>query len=288
MTITATEQATPVAIVCGGGNLPYTVADAALRGGRKIFLFPLRGFADAARVGAYPHYWGRLGQFGAFCRIARAQGCRDVVFIGSLVRPTIWQLRFDLATLRILPSLLASFRGGDNHLLSSIGAIFEREGFRLVGAHEIAPEILVPSGPLGALRPDDNESADIRRGLALLSATSPFDVGQAVVIANNNVLAVEAAEGTDRMLERVAMLRGEGRIRPAHGGVLVKAPKHQQDHRYDLPSIGPRTVGLAADAGLDGIAVTAGSAIVAEPQELAMLADRRKLFVVGIDGKAAS
>jgi DUF1009 family protein len=113
-------------------------------------------------------------------------------------------------------------------------------------------------------------------------------VGQAVVIANNNVLAVEAAEGTDRMLERVAALRSEGRIRPAHGGVLVKASKHQQDHRYDLPSIGPKTVGLAADAGLDGIAVTAGSAIVAEPQELAMLADRRKLFVVGIDDKAAS
>lgn len=288
MTFTATEQATPVAIVCGGGNLPYTVADAALRGGREIFLFPLRGFANAERVSAYPHHWGRLGQFGTFCRVARAQGCRDVVFIGSLVRPTIWQLRFDLATLRILPSLLASFRGGDNHLLSSIGAIFEREGFRLVGAHDIAPEILVPSGPLGALMPDDRQSADIRRGLAMLAATSPFDVGQAVVIANNNVLAVEAAEGTDRMLERVAALRSEGRIRPAQGGVLVKAPKHQQDHRYDLPSIGPKTVGLAADAGLDGIAVTAGSAIVAEPQDLAMLADRRKLFVVGVDGKAVS
>jgi UDP-2,3-diacylglucosamine hydrolase len=111
---------------------------------------------------------------------------------------------------------------------------------------------------------------------------SPFDVGQAVVVADNRVLAVEAAEGTDHMLDRIAALRAEGRIRiPENTGVLVKSPKPAQDRRIDLPSLGPRTVEKAALAGLAGIAVAAGEAVIAEPLRVAEAADRAGLFVVG-------
>ena len=101
--------------------------------------------------------------------------------------------------------------------------------------------------------------ADIARGLALLRAIGPFDVGQAVVVADNQVLAVEAVDGTDNMLERIAELRARGRVATAKGvGVLIKAPKPAQDRRLDMPAIGPRTVEAAARAGLAGIAVVAG------------------------------
>ena len=105
----------PLAIICGAGSLPFAVADAALRSGRAVVLFALRGFADPERVGGYPHHWTKLGQFGRFCRTARREGCRDVVFIGSVVRPALWQIAPDIGTLRVLPDILRMFRGGDDH-----------------------------------------------------------------------------------------------------------------------------------------------------------------------------
>ena len=138
--------------------------------------------------------------------------------------------------------------------------MFEENGFRLLGAHEVAPEILMPEGALGRVQPRERDRADIAFGLDYLRASGPFDIGQAVVVADKHVLAVEAAEGTDAMLARVAEMRASGRVRSAVGtGVLVKAPKRGQDARFDLPSIGPRTVESVARAGLAGIAVVAGS-----------------------------
>ena len=155
-------------------------------------------------------------------------------------------------------------------------------GFALIGAHEVAPEILVGAGAIGGIEPSEGDRGDIARGVKLLQATGPFDVGQAVVVADNRVLAIEAAEGTDHMLQQLAALRGDGAVRwPARTGVLVKAPKPGQDRRIDLPSLGPRTVEKARAAGLAGIAVAAGETVIAEPQAVAEAADRAGLFVIG-------
>src|SRR5262249_47539162 len=265
---TPTADDSPLAIICGAGSLPFAVADAVVRRGRRVLLFAIRGWADPQRVAGYPHHWAALGQFGWFCRVARREGCRDVVFIGSLARPAIWKIRPDLKTLRLVPRIFGMFRGGDDHLLSGVAQIFEEHGFRLIGAHEIAPEILMPEGPLGRERAGERDHADIAKGLALLKALSPFDIGQAVGVGGGHVFAVEAAEGTDRMLARIQELRKNGQM-AADRGVLVKAAKHGQDRRVDLPSIGPQTVTSAARAGLSGIAVVAGNAIVAEPEQIA-------------------
>jgi DUF1009 family protein len=247
-------------------------------------LFPVRGWADPAAVEKFTHHWLALVQAGRFLRLARAEGCRDIVFVGTALRPPFRSLRMDWLTLRLLPRILRAYRGGDDHLLSSIARGFEDYGFRVLGAHEVAPEILMPEGPIGSLRPSERDQADIARALALLTATGPFDIGQAAVVAENHVLAVEAAEGTDAMLGRIADLRAAGRIAaPSGTGVLVKAPKPQQDRRFDLPAIGPRTVDETARAGLAGIAVVAGGSIVAQPAALATAADKAKIFVVGIN-----
>lgn len=271
---------TSLGVICGGGTVPRAVADAAARRGRRVVLFALRGWGDAETVSAYPHHWIALGQFDRFCRLAHAEGCRDIVLVGTLVRPSLRELRLDWGTVMRLPSIIRSLQGGDDHLLGGIGRILERDGFRLVGAHEVAPEITAPRGLLGRHRPDASSESDIDRGFALLAAMSAFDVGQAAVIAGGHVLAVEAAEGTDGMLQRVAALRACGRIRlKAGAGVLVKAPKAGQDRRFDLPSIGPDTVTHAVAAGLSGIAVIAGATILAEPQRVTEAADHAGLFV---------
>jgi DUF1009 family protein len=275
-------DATPLGIVAGGGTLPLAVADAVSRRGRPVVMLLLRGWADPAAE-RHPHHWVRIGQFGQIFRLARRGGCRDIVFIGGLTRPTLAQVRLDWTTLGALPAIARAFRGGDDRLLSGIGGIFEDHGFRLVGAHEVAPEILAPGGPLGRHAPGERERHDIDLALAMLAAIGPYDVGQCAVVADGHVLAVEAAEGTDRMLDRVADLRRQGRVHsPAGVGVLVKAPKPSQDRRFDLPSIGPQTIEGVARAGLAGLAVVAGATIVAEADRLMRLADEKGLFVIGV------
>jgi UDP-2,3-diacylglucosamine hydrolase len=278
------NPAGPLAIVCGGGAVPIAVAEAVTRSGRRVVLFPVRGWADPKAVEKYPHHWIAVVQAGRFVKHARAEGCRDVVLLGAAVRPPFWSLRLDWTTLRILPAIYRSYRGGDDHLLSGVSRLFQEHGFRIVGPHEVAPEILIPSGRIGSLAPSQRDLSDIARGLDLLRAIGPFDVGQAAVVANNQVLTVEGIDGTDSMLARIAELRERGRIPTARGvGVLVKAPKPGQDRRLDMPAIGPKTVEAAARAGLAGIAVVAGSTIIAEPTEVARAADAAGLFVHGID-----
>jgi DUF1009 family protein len=279
----AVSQEGPLALICGGGSLPLAIADSVSARGRQVLLFPLQGIARPEDYAQRPHTWVRIAKFGTLARAARAAGCHEMVLIGSLVRPAFWQVRFDLTTLKLLPRIAAAFRGGDDYLLSSGARLIEEQGFRVLGAHEVAPEILVPKGALARVQPSEGDRADIALGFDYLHATGPFDVGQAVVVAGRHVLAVEAAEGTDQMLERIAALRASGHIRASTaGGVLVKAPKRGQDRRFDLPSIGPRTVEGAARAGLAGIAVVAGSTIVAEPERLIAAADRANIFVVGL------
>jgi hypothetical protein len=166
-------------------------------------------------------------------------------------------------------------------MMSRLMQIFEDQGFRPSGAHDVAPEILLPEGALGRFEPSRSQQDDIALGLSLLRAIGRFDVGQAAIVAGRRVLAVEAADGTDAMLAHVAELRRRGRIRSS-GGVLIKAPKPGQDRRIDLPTIGPRTIEGAEHAGLDGIAAIAGAVIIAEAERVRQAADRGRIFIVGI------
>ncbi len=184
-----------------------------------------------------------------------------------MTRPALSEIRLDWGTLRVARQVWAAFRGGDDHLLSGIGRILEQDGFRMVGIRDVAPDLLMPAGCLTRAAPDAQAEADIAKGREVLRALSPFDVGQAVVVIDGHVVGVEDIEGTDGLLARIARLREQGRIRTAAGrGVLVKAPKSGQDLRFDLPTIGSRTIDGVREAGLAGIAVAAGATQVVDPQ----------------------
>jgi DUF1009 family protein len=284
-----TADPSPLAIICGGGSLPEAVAAQVCASGRRVVLFAVRGWADPAVISAFPHHWVDLGRYGTFRRLMQAEGCRDLVFIGAILRPSLGQIRFDWPTLRALPRIVRAFKGGDDHMLSSFSRILAEDGYRILGAHEVAPDILVGEGQLGRCTPSDRDRADIALALDLLHAISPFDVGQACVVANRHVLAIEAAEGTDGVLDRLTALRSAGRIRSPHGtGVLVKAPKAKQNRRFDLPTIGPQTVAGVARAGLAGLAVVAGATIIAEPQKVIADANAAGIFIVGVRAPAAA
>ena len=283
MTSAAPNLSSPVGVIAGGGAMPFAVADSLSARGIAAVIFALKGACDPAGVARFRHHWISVGQFGKATRLLRSEGCRDLIFIGSLGRPALSDIRLDWGTLRVMGSVVAAFRGGDDHLLSSIGRIFEQDGFRMVGIRDAAPDLLMPAGLITRAVPDDAATADIARGRDVLAALGPFDIGQAAVVIDDHVVAVEDIEGTDGLLARVARLREEGRIRARSGrGVLVKMPKSSQDLRYDLPTVGPRTVEGAEKAGLAGIAVAAANTLAAEPQAMIEAADKCGLFVTGI------
>ena len=263
--------------------MPFAVADSLTARGIDPVVFALKGACDPKAAARFRHHWISVGQLGRAERLFRAENCRNLVFIGTLVRPALSEIRLDWGTLRAIWRVWAAFRGGDDHLLSGIGRILEQDGFRMVGIKDVAPELLMPEGCVTRKVPDENAAADIAKGRDVLRALSPFDIGQAAIVIDGHVVGVEDIEGTDGLLARVARLRAEGRIRAKTArGVLVKAPKSGQDLRFDLPTVGPRTVDGAAAAALAGIAIVAGNTIVVEPQTMIDAADAAGIFVTGL------
>jgi DUF1009 family protein len=283
MTQPASQIASPIGLIAGGGVLPFAIADSLVARSITPIIFALKGACDPTQAARFRHHWIAIGQFGRLTRLLRAEKCRDLVFIGAVVRPALSEIRLDWGTIKVFRSVLAAYRGGDDHLLSGIGGIFERDGFRMLGIKDVAPELLMPEGCLTKAVPGSQDIADIARGRAVLLALSPFDIGQAVIVIDGHVVCVEDIGGTDALLATVVRLRAEGRIRAKPGrGVLVKAPKAGQDLRFDLPSLGPRTVEGVAAAKLAGVAIVAGNTLVADSQVMVESADSAGLFVTGL------
>jgi UDP-2,3-diacylglucosamine hydrolase len=271
----------PFAILCGAGAFPLEVASEARRAGREPFLVGVVGATDSA-IEAYPHLWVRMGEVGKLFAALKARAIAELVIIGAIARPEFADLRLDWGAVKHAAGLAQLFRRGDNGLLAGIAAIIEGEGVRVVGAHEVAPGLLVRIGRVGARAPLEEDETDIGFGARLLQALSTFDAGQGAIVAAGRVLAIEAAEGTDAMLARVAEMRASGRLRLAGpAGVLVKAPKRGQDLRLDMPAIGPRTIEGVAKAQLRGAAIAAGHVLMLERERCAREADAAGLFVAG-------
>jgi len=272
----------PLAIICGGGDFPIALAQAAIAAGRAPFLVGLVGSADE-RIEAFPHLWLRLGEVGKFFAALAERGVAEVVAVGFVKRPELADLRIDFGAVKRLPALAALFGGGDNQLLAGIAKLLENEGLALVGVHDVAPQLVAPSGALTRRAPSAAALADAKLGAAAIAALSPFDVGQAVIVAKGRVLAVEAAEGTDSMLARIAELRASGRIAlKGRAGVLVKTPKRDQEMRLDMPAVGLQTIDAAARADLEGVALAAGKVLVIDRDACAKAADQAGLFLHGM------
>lgn len=274
----------PLGILAGGGSLPVEIANHVVNTRqRPVHLIALEGEADST-VTAFPHTWVNWGQIGRMVKALRRHGCTQMVLAGTVRRPNLSSLRPDLGLFLALPRLLRTMRGGDDSVLRRVIAFFESKGLVVVGLADVAPHLLAPAGPLGACLPSPEDQAAIARGLALLGTMGPFDVGQAVVATRDEVMAIEGAGGTDEMLKGLAASTPTGSTRlRAQGGVLVKWPKPGQELRLDLPAAGPRTVELAAQAGLSGIAVRAGAAVFLEQATFRAAADAAGLFVVGME-----
>jgi DUF1009 family protein len=263
-------------IIAGGGAVPGQLIHAARAQGRDCFVLAIKNSADPASLDGVDHVWLRLGQAGRAFELLHEKQVDEVVMAGPVRRPTLAEMRPDWRTARFFARLGLKALGDDG-LLSAVIGEFESEGFKVVGAHEVLGDLLAPAGVWGTMRPDAQAESDIRRGIAVAQGLGALDVGQSVAVQQGIVLGVEAVEGTDALLGRIGGLRRAG-----PGGVLVKLCKPGQDKRVDLPTIGIETVRKAEAAGLRGIAVEAGAAIVVDLDGVVREADRAGMFVTGI------
>ena len=272
---------TPLGIIAGSGPLPAHVAGAAKAAGRTVFIIGLDGHAEPALLAPFPHAFMRMGSAARMLALLREKGCRDLVLVGPVKRPSFRDLRPDAEGMRLLGRIGRAAFAGDDGLLKAVIRVLGEEGFRVLGAHEVLGGLIGRAGLLTKTAPDDQAKSDIARGIAVCRALGSADVGQGCVVQAGIVLAVEAVEGTDAMLSRCGPLAW-----PGPGGVLVKLVKPGQDRRADLPTIGEQTVRAAAAAGLRGLAFEGGGTIIMDREAMIAAGDAAGFFILGLGPEA--
>jgi lipid-A-disaccharide synthase len=283
--VAANRPTDRIGILAGGGQLPLLIADSVTARGGRVHIVAIDGEADR-EVARFPHTWVNWGQIDRMVATLRSEGGGEMVIAGSVRRPDLWKLRPDSGLFKSLPQLAGLLAGGDDSVLSRVVRFFEAKGFVVRGAHHVAPALIADAGPIGSTPLSLPDRADAEIGFGVRRALGPLDAGQAVVVAGGRVLAIEGAEGTDAMLQRVAGQRSTQAEAPA-AGVLAKGPKPGQELRVDMPAIGPRTVELAAAAGLAGVAVEAGMVLVLGREEAMRAAATYGLAIEGLESPHA-
>jgi len=272
-------------LLAGRGELPARIIRSCQKAGREFFVIAFEGQTDPSLLNVeegqpVPHAWVRLGAAGKTLKLLRGAGVEELVMVGAIKRPKLKDLRPDLwATKFFAASGAASL--GDDGLLKALIKALEGEGFSVVGVDQLLPDIIAPAGIYGAVSPAADSLRDIEVAHKAALSIGSEDKGQGAVSFQGTVLALENEEGTDAMLARVPSLRDATR-----GGVLVKVSKPDQETRADLPTIGVATVEAAAGAGLDGIAVETGKALIVDKEAVIAAADRHGLFVTGMESNA--
>lgn len=277
-----------VALVAGGGQLPQQVAESLAQSGHMPFVIEIAGEDEAeGRFSAYPHVTLPLERFPDFIALLKKKSATHLVMAGSVARrPNPWRMRWGFRLFRLLARFVVPLARGDNQLLKAVVDLVEDNGIKVVGAHEIVPDLLAGSGPMTATMPQPSDRKDIEAALLAARTIGELDIGQAAVAVGGRAIALEGIEGTDGLLERVKALRGHGRIAGKKRGVLVKCAKPGQELRADLPTIGLATVEAAHEAGLAGIGIEAGRSFILDHDTTIARADALGLFILGLQRDA--
>ena len=221
----------------------------------------------------------RLGGGGRAIREFRRRGIKKLTFVGALGHPNFSDLRPDFWTMRALLKILKHQRGYDS-MAVALNKVLEKQGFEIVAAQDLAPELAFETpGVQTKSKPTKADAANIERAIEVSHTIGMADIGASVVV-DKQVIAVEAAEGTARMLERVVQMRAN---KKKSSGVFAKMTKPGQDLRIDIPAIGVDTVNAVADAKLHGIVVNTKTCFVVNKPAVIKQADKRGIFIVAID-----
>ncbi len=272
----------PVGLLACAGNLPVAFARKARQCGIPVVCVGLAGLADPGlRELCYEFHWLRRLSLGFVVRTFRSAGVTRWAMAGKfhkhvLFHPRRWlQLLPDWRMIRFYFFRRRRANNDDSLLLGLIDE-FRAYGLECVSPLELVPELLVREGVLTRRPPTAAERRDIAYGWQLAREMGRLDVGQSVMVRERAVLAVEAIEGTDRAIERA------GELCSRSGFVVVKVAKPRQDRRFDVPTVGTRTIECMHRAGAKVLAVEAGQTILLDEAETIALADRYGITITAL------
>ena len=264
-----------IALFAGALSLPFLTRDALRRDGWDVYVVGLKNFYDPK---LNPDLVIRLGGAGRAARECRRRGIRKLLFVGALGHVNLSDIRPDLWSMGVLFSVIKHQRGYDSMAVAFTKAL-EKRGYEIVAAQDVAPGLTFEhSGIQTRTRPTRSDMANIKRAIDVSHTIGEQDIGASVVV-DKQVIAVEAAEGTARMLERVVEMR---KNRRRSGGVFAKMTKPGQDLRIDIPAIGVDTVNAVAAAHLRGIIVNAKTCFVIDKDAVIAAANRAKIFIMAV------
>lgn len=275
-----------IGLIAGSGRLPAEVLESLSRQEANPYLVLIDGEADDLVIYRnHDHVRVSLEEFGRLVPLLKSASVTRLVMAGGVARRPAWRsLTWSWSLLGMLPRFAKALASGDDVLLRTIIGYLEAHGIKVIGAHEIVPDLLAGPGVIVGHAPAKNEMRDMRAAAAAARAIGALDIGQAAIAIGGRAIALEGIEGTEGLLARVAAMRGHGRLAGRTGGVLVKCAKPGQELRADLPSIGPDTIDAAFAAGLTGIALDAGRAFILDCASTMARAKERGLFIYGLKG----
>jgi DUF1009 family protein len=275
--VTAGSHPTPgewIGLIAGNGRFPLLFAENARRLGYRISAVALNGETDAALEQIVDRiHWISVGQFGKLIKAFKQDGVRQAVMVGGVKKTHLFsKVRFDLRALSLMRRLDVR---KDDMILRAIAAELEDEGIQIRESTFGLTGLLIEEGTLSRRVPTKSEWRDIDFGWEMAHTIGKLDIGQCVVVKDHVVVAVEAVEGTDQAIRRGGAL--------AQGGaVVVKRFKPQQDRRFDLPTVGARTIQVMMESGASVLAIEAGKALFLDRAEAMAAADHAGIAVVGI------
>ena len=223
-----------------------------------------------------------IGQLGKAIIILRKYNCKKIIFAGRVKRPNFTKTKFDLKAIYYLPKIISSLKRGDSSVIKTIISIFNKEGFNIISSTYFNPELLLKKGNHTKIKPNKINKKDIIKGKYVINDLSQRDVGQAVVVKDDHVIAIEGPKGTDFMLSGAKVLLKNFYSQKKRDGILLKFPNKNQDLRIDLPTVGINTVKKCSKMGLKGIAVKANQNIFLDKSKCIDLANKNKMFICAI------
>jgi UDP-2,3-diacylglucosamine hydrolase len=276
---------TPIGLIAGGGRLPMIVARGLREGGHPIHAVGLAGQFDAD-LPALCSTFAQVGllRIGQWCRVLRRHHCRFAIMVGKVDKAKIlhdpWRVVNNIPDPRTI-LLYRRFKRNrqDNRshaLLASIAEELERSGVQLLDSTVPIADQLATPGVMTRTQPTQDQRADIEFVWPMLREVLRLDIGQAISVRERDVIAVEAVEGTDRMIERT------GQLCKKHGWTLVKGARAGHDRRADVPTVGPKTVSNLHAAGGRCLALAAGDVIMVDKTDVIELADKLGVSIVGV------
>ncbi|MFZ8881628.1 MAG: LpxI family protein [Paracoccaceae bacterium] len=264
-----------LAILCGDGQLPLLLQNELPEALCVVF----EGMPHQLAEGSFTK--AKFEKLGGLFDVLKDKGIVRILMVGSMSRPSLNIVEFDPFMKSIGPTLSGMMSEGDDHLLRFVIGLFHAQGFQIVGAIDVLPELVAQPGAI-VTGWTDRYLNDLRKADKILSALAEADVAQAVVVEGGMVLGIETLQGTDALLDFVQKTDRKLRNRDQKG-ILVKRPKLGQDLRVDIPSIGPKTIEQVAKAGLAGIIISPKAVLLIERDRLIELAQRLGVFIHALE-----